>query len=78
MGTGTPGLGTSGSGDVLAGLVLGAAARCDDVAQAVCWGTYAHAQAGDRLAGRMGALSFLARELVAEVPVLLGDVESST
>ncbi len=32
MGAGAPGLGTSGSGDVLAGLVVGAAARCGDAA----------------------------------------------
>src|SRR4051795_2675572 len=35
------GLGTSGSGDVLAGLVVGAAARAGDLLQAACWATYA-------------------------------------
>jgi len=45
----TPGLGTSGSGDVLAGLAAGAAARCADVAQAACWATYVHGSAGNQI-----------------------------
>jgi ADP-dependent NAD(P)H-hydrate dehydratase len=68
---GGPGLGTSGSGAVLAGLVAGAAARSGDPAQAACWATHAHARAGDRLAARLGAVSFLARELLDEVPAIV-------
>ncbi len=63
-----PGLGTSGSGDVLAGLVAGLAARGATAEQAMAWGVALHARAGQRLAARMGALGFLARELPAEVP----------
>jgi hydroxyethylthiazole kinase-like uncharacterized protein yjeF len=74
-GDGTPGLGTSGSGDVLAGLIGGAAARSGDAAQAACWGTYVHHAAGCRLSNRMGRLGFLARELLAEVPSLWADLE---
>jgi ADP-dependent NAD(P)H-hydrate dehydratase len=74
---GSPGLGTSGSGDVLAGLAVGAAARCGDIAQAACWATFAHAEAGASIARRAGELSFLARELVAEVPAVLGAIERS-
>jgi ADP-dependent NAD(P)H-hydrate dehydratase len=62
------GLGTSGSGDVRSGLVAGAAARCRDAAQAACWGTYMHLAAGARLAERIGAVGYLARELLDEVP----------
>jgi NAD(P)H-hydrate repair Nnr-like enzyme with NAD(P)H-hydrate dehydratase domain len=72
---GTPGLGTSGSGDVLAGLIGGAAARSGDAAQAACWGTYVHHEAGCRLSNRMGRLGFLARELLEEVPSLWADLE---
>jgi hydroxyethylthiazole kinase-like uncharacterized protein yjeF len=71
----TPGLGTSGSGDVLAGLVAGAAARCGDPAQAACWGTYVHAVAGDRLSERLGTMSFIARELLDEVPHVLATLD---
>lgn len=72
---GSPGLGTSGSGDVLAGLVVGAAARCGDPAQAACWATYAHTKAADSLARRVGELSFLARELVGEIPAVMAALE---
>jgi ADP-dependent NAD(P)H-hydrate dehydratase len=63
---GGPGLGTSGSGDVLAGAIAGFAARGLGSAKAAVWGAWAHATAGDRLTERMG-LGFLARELAAEL-----------
>ena len=65
------GLGTSGSGDVLAGLVGGMLARGAEPAQAAVWGQYLHAAAGDRLTARLGRLGFLARELLDEVPAVL-------
>lgn len=65
------GLGTSGSGDVLAGLVGGMLARGAEPAQAAVWGQYLHAAAGDRLSARLGRLGFLARELLDEVPPVL-------
>jgi hydroxyethylthiazole kinase-like uncharacterized protein yjeF len=71
----TPGLGTSGSGDVLAGLVAGAAARCGDPAQAACWATYVHGTTGNRLSERLGTMSFIARELLDEVPHVLAELE---
>ncbi len=67
----TPGLGTSGSGDVLAGLAAGAAARCGDPAQAACWATFVHGAAGNQLSERFGTTSFIARELLDEVPRIL-------
>jgi ADP-dependent NAD(P)H-hydrate dehydratase len=71
--TAVPGLGTSGSGDVLAGLVAGVAARCGDAAQAACWGTYLHAAGGTRLSERIGRIGYLARELLDEVPGLMDE-----
>jgi hydroxyethylthiazole kinase-like uncharacterized protein yjeF len=68
---GHPSLGTSGSGDVLAGLVAGAAARARDAAHAACWATYVHATTGERLAAERGALGFLARELIEQAAVQL-------
>lgn len=76
IGSGHPGLGTSGSGDVLAGAVAGLLARGADPAQAACWATYLHAAAGDRLAPRVGRLGFLAREVVDELPLVLVEVEA--
>ncbi|MFD1713489.1 NAD(P)H-hydrate dehydratase [Amnibacterium flavum] len=71
---GGPGLGTSGSGDVLAGALAGLAARGTDLAEAACWATYLHARAGDRLSERVGPLGFLARELTVELPGLLAEL----
>lgn len=73
---GHPGLGTSGSGDVLAGIVAGLLARGAEPAQAACWASYLHAAAGDRLAARVGRLGFLARELVDELPLVIVQTEA--
>jgi hydroxyethylthiazole kinase-like uncharacterized protein yjeF len=68
---GNVGLATSGSGDTLSGVVAGLAARGATPFQAAVWGVHLHARAGDELARRMGALGFLARELLAEIPPLM-------
>jgi hydroxyethylthiazole kinase-like uncharacterized protein yjeF len=67
---GNPGLGTSGSGDVLAGSIAGMAARGVGAARAAVWGTYLHAEAGDRLA-ETAPVGFLARELSDHFPSIL-------
>ncbi|MCT9868419.1 NAD(P)H-hydrate dehydratase [Paenarthrobacter aurescens] len=69
--TGYGGLGTSGSGDVLAGAIAGLRARGTSDTQAACWGTHLHAAAADRLASKLGPLGFLARELADELPALM-------
>lgn len=66
--TGDTGLGTSGSGDVMAGAVLGLLARGADPAQAAVWGTHLHATAGDALAASVGRVGYLASELLPELP----------
>ncbi|HEX5709005.1 MAG TPA: NAD(P)H-hydrate dehydratase [Pyrinomonadaceae bacterium] len=71
---GNVGLATSGSGDVLAGLVAGLAARGADPLAAAVWGVHAHAVAGDVLARRVGALGFLARELLEVLPRVLEEL----
>ncbi len=68
---GNVGLATSGSGDTLAGIIAGLAARGAHPMQATVWGVYLHARAGDVLAKRVGPLGFLARELLAEIPALM-------
>ena len=72
--TGNAGLAAAGSGDVLAGLVVGLLARGADPAQAACWGTYLHAMAGERLASAVGEVGFLARELVDQVPAVVAEL----
>ncbi|MBB3122041.1 NAD(P)H-hydrate dehydratase [Pseudoduganella violacea] len=68
---GNTGLASSGSGDVLAGLIAGLAARGATLAQAAAWGVALHAAAGEQLALRAGTLGYLAREIAAEIPALL-------
>lgn len=74
--TGHSGLGTSGSGDVLAGAIAGLRARGTTETQAACWGSHLHAAAGDRLASRLGGLGYLARELCDELPPLMVELSS--
>ena len=68
---GNVGLASSGSGDTLAGIICGLAARGASLEQATCWGVALHARAGERLAARMGLLGYLAREIPGEVPALM-------
>ncbi len=72
--SGDAGLGTSGSGDVRAGIVAGLLGRGADPAQAACWAAYVHAMSGRRLAPRYGRVGFLARELVDEVAPTIATV----
>ena len=74
--TGSGGLGTSGSGDVLAGAVAGLLARGAALDQATCWGTHLHGAAGDRLAARVGPLGYLARELVEQLPLAMVELSA--
>ena len=68
---GAPGLGVSGSGDVLAGIVGGLLARGAEPLNALLWAVWLHGEAGARLAKRIGPVGFLAREIAGEVPALL-------
>ncbi|WP_205481208.1 NAD(P)H-hydrate dehydratase [Sphingomonas arenae] len=68
---GGPGLGISGSGDTLAGIVGGLLARGCDPLTALLWGVWCHGEAGRRLGETVGTLGYLARQIPDEVPALL-------
>lgn len=68
---GNSGLGVSGSGDTLAGIIGGLTARGASLAQAAVWGVALHARAGVALAGKSGPIGYLARHLSSEVPGLM-------
>ena len=68
---GGPGLGVSGSGDTLAGIVGGLLARRADPLTALLWAVWCHGEAGRRLGEKVGTLGYLAREIPDEVPGLL-------
>ncbi len=74
---GSVGLATSGSGDTLAGIVAGLAARGATASQAALWAAYLHGAAGRVLARRFGPIGFLARELLDEIPAVMHGLRKS-
>lgn len=68
---GAPGLGVSGSGDVLAGIVGGLLARGAEPLNALLWSVWLHGEAGAALARKVAPIGFLAREIANELPALL-------
>jgi ADP-dependent NAD(P)H-hydrate dehydratase len=66
-----PGLATSGSGEVLAGLIGGLLARGTPPIDAALWGVFLHAQAARCVATRRGAIGYRAAEIAADVPLLM-------
>ena len=68
---GAPGLGVSGSGDVLGGIVAGLLARGAEPLNALLWSVWLHGEAGAKLAKKVGPIGFLAREIASEIPALL-------
>lgn len=63
-----PGLATSGSGDVLAGLIGGLLARGADGPTSALWGVYIHAAVGQTLSSAIAPVGFLAREMADAIP----------
>jgi NAD(P)H-hydrate repair Nnr-like enzyme with NAD(P)H-hydrate dehydratase domain len=72
---GGPGLGVSGSGDVLGGVIAGLLALGVAPFEAAAWGVFLHGEAGARLARRVGTLGFLAREIAGEIPAVMAELE---
>ena len=68
------GLGTSGSGDVGAGILAGLLCRGASPDQAACWAAHVHAMAGRRLGGSTGGVGYLAREIVSEIPTTIATI----
>ena len=68
---GSPGLGVSGSGDVLAGIVGGLLARGADPLCALLWAVWLHGEAGASLERKVGPIGVLARQIAGEIPALL-------
>ncbi|WP_165252495.1 NAD(P)H-hydrate dehydratase [Paludisphaera soli] len=65
---GTPGLGTAGSGDVLAGVIGGLLARGADPTTAAAWGVHLHALAGEAAARKLGDDGLIASDVVDHLP----------
>jgi ADP-dependent NAD(P)H-hydrate dehydratase len=66
-----PGLGTAGSGDVLAGIIGGLLARGVSPVVASGWGVWLHGSAGEAASAASGPIGFLARDLLPHLPALI-------
>lgn len=65
---GTPGLGTAGSGDVLAGVIGGLLAQGNGPSAAAVWGVHLHALAGEAAAGDEGDDGMIASDIIDRLP----------
>ena len=74
---GGPGLGISGSGDTLAGILGGLLARGAQPLAALLWAVWLHGEAGRVLAKKVGPIGFFAREISGEIPALLAKAQPS-
>jgi hydroxyethylthiazole kinase-like uncharacterized protein yjeF len=71
----TPALARAGTGDVLAGLIVGLRAQGVDAFQAACAGAWLHATAGILAAKRLGtSVSVIARDVLDAIPQVLSDL----
>ncbi len=70
---GSKGLATGGSGDVLAGIIGGIAARDTDPLTAAGWGVFVHGAAGERAAKEIAEIGFLARDLLQLIPPIIAE-----
>jgi ADP-dependent NAD(P)H-hydrate dehydratase len=71
---GNAGLATGGSGDVLAGLIGGIAARGAAPQAAAGWGVCAHGEAGAQAAKQIAPVGYLARDLLPLIPGVLANI----
>jgi ADP-dependent NAD(P)H-hydrate dehydratase len=65
---GVIGLATAGSGDVLAGILVGLLARGASPVTAALWAVHTHATAGRQLSDEVAPVGFLAREILDLIP----------
>ena len=72
------GLATSGSGDVLAGVLGGLLSQEIDPPVAAGWAIWLHAHAGQAAARRIAPFGYLAREVLIELPPLLAEARRAS
>lgn len=73
--TGNAGLAKGGSGDVLAGMIAAFVAQGMEAKEAAICGVYLHGMTADRLDETMSQYSMLARDIIAEIPKAIKEIE---
>jgi NAD(P)H-hydrate epimerase len=74
-GTGNPGMGTGGTGDVLTGLVAALIGQGMGAFDAAVLGTWIHGRAGDLAADAVGQTALCATDVLSHLPLALREVE---
>jgi ADP-dependent NAD(P)H-hydrate dehydratase / NAD(P)H-hydrate epimerase len=69
--TGNPGMATAGMGDALSGILASLLGQGMAAGDALALGVFLHGMAADRVARRMGAVGFIAGDVIAELPAAL-------
>jgi len=72
--TGNPGMATGGSGDVLAGMIVGLLGQKIDPFEAARAAVYLHGRAGDMAARRKSQAGIIAGDLIEEIPYAFRDI----
>jgi NAD(P)H-hydrate epimerase len=73
--TGNPGMATGGSGDVLTGIISALIGQGLAPFEAARLGAHVHGLAGDLAAAKLGAISMIASDLVAQLPAAFLSLE---
>jgi NAD(P)H-hydrate epimerase len=77
--TGTPGMATGGSGDILTGLIAGLVAQApQEVEAAIAAGVYLHGLAGEYAAEAMGERTLIATDLLTFLPEAFDECAGSS
>ena len=69
--TGNPGMATGGTGDILTGLIAALVGQGLHAFDATVLGVWAHGRAGDLAAARVGQVSLIATDVLADLPAAL-------
>ncbi len=76
--TGNPGMGTAGSGDVLAGIILALMGQGLANLEATILGVYIHGRAGDIAADQQGQICLIATDIIDALPNAFQKIRKST
>jgi NAD(P)H-hydrate epimerase len=76
--TGNAGMGTCGSGDVLAGVTAGLICNMGSGIEAVAAGVFVHGLAGDLAAGQKGEDGIVSSDIMNQVPVAMKKIRSNS
>ena len=72
-----PGLATAGTGDVLAGAIVGLLSQGASLADAASLGVFLHGEAGERVRSTLGDTGMLASDLLPQLPKVIQNLRST-